>query len=139
LPGRKSRVGGTGNLDFGQNFGSNFALLFWGVKPVTFRPRAREEWEIICSARNQEIYWRIALLAYDEPIKTFRGSVKMTGTQKPERAITFAAPPIKFVFGSLANPRITLGQDLSIGLDQSARGHHGDRALGFKLTGFDRF
>jgi len=47
---------------------------------------------MICSARDQEIYWRIALLAYDEPIKTLHGSVKMTGTQKPVRAITFAAP-----------------------------------------------
>jgi hypothetical protein len=41
---------------------------------------------------NQEIYWRIALLAYDEPITTLRGSVEMTGTQKPVRAITFVAP-----------------------------------------------
>jgi len=70
----------------------HFCYFFWGVKPVTFLPRAREEWEMICSARNQEIYWRIAPLAYDEPIKTLRGSVKMTGTQKPVRAITFAAP-----------------------------------------------
>jgi hypothetical protein len=38
-------------------------------------------------ARNQEIYWPFALLAYDEPIRTLRGSVKMTGTQKPVRAI----------------------------------------------------
>ena len=48
------------------------------------------------NARNQEIYWRIALLAYDEPITTLRGSVKMTRTQKPVRAITFVAPT-KFV------------------------------------------
>jgi hypothetical protein len=66
--------------------------LFWGVKPVTFPPRAREEWGIICFARNQEIYWRIALLAYDEPIRTLRGSVQMTCAQKPVRAIIFAAP-----------------------------------------------
>ena len=48
------------------------------------------------NARNQEIYWRIALLAYDEPITTLRGSVKMTRTQKPVRAITFAAPTCFF-------------------------------------------
>jgi hypothetical protein len=73
---------------------------FGGVKPVTFPPRAREEWGIICFARNQEIYWRIALLASDEPIRTLRGSVKMTSTQKPVRAITFAAPTNVF-FGHL--------------------------------------
>jgi hypothetical protein len=48
------------------------------------------------NARNQEIYWRIAPLAYDEPITTLRGSVKMTRTQKPVCAITFVAPT-KFV------------------------------------------
>jgi len=46
---------------------------------------------------NQEINWRIALLVYDEPIKTLRGGVKITGTQKPVRAITFAAPK-KIIF-----------------------------------------
>ena len=79
----------------------HFCYFFGGVKPVTFFPRAREEWEPICSARNQEIYWRIAPLAYDDPIKTLRGSVKITGTQKPVRAITFAAPIFFYFFGSL--------------------------------------
>jgi len=41
---------------------------------------------------SQEIYWQIALLAYDEQITTLRGSVEMTGTQKPVSAITFVAP-----------------------------------------------
>jgi hypothetical protein len=64
-------------------------------------PRAREKWEIICFARQQEIYWRIALLAYDEPITTLRGSVEMTGTQKPVRAITFVSPEKVFFLASV--------------------------------------
>jgi hypothetical protein len=91
LPGRMSQVvgrDGTVNLDFGQYLATIFAL-FWGCQTRNF---PSFEWDNICSARNQEIYWRIALLAYDEPFKTLRGGVKMTGTQKPVRAITFAAP-----------------------------------------------
>jgi hypothetical protein len=100
LPGRKSRVGGrdrTVNLDRGQDLATIFALCysFWGVQPVTFLPRAREAWKIICSARNQELYWRIALLAYDEPIKTLHGSVKMTGTQKPVQYMQLLLLPEK--------------------------------------------
>jgi hypothetical protein len=55
---------------------------------------------MICFARNQEIHWRIALLAYDEPITTLRGSVKVTGTQEPVRAITFGAPKTVFLLGA---------------------------------------
>ena len=72
-------------------------LSFLGYQTGNFPPRAREEWEIMCFARNQHINWRIALLADDEPITTLRGSVEMTGTQKPVRAITFVAPQ-KVVF-----------------------------------------
>jgi hypothetical protein len=64
LPGRKPRVRGrdrTVHVDFWHHLGR--ILHFWqnlaqlgGVKPVAFLPRAREELEIICSARNQEIY-----------------------------------------------------------------------------------
>ena len=81
----------TVNLDFGQNLATIFALLLlgWGCQTHNF---PSFEWDNICSARNLDIYWRIALLAYDEPIKTLRGGVKMTGTQKTVRAITFAAP-----------------------------------------------
>ena len=75
-----------------------FCYFLGGVKPLTFLTWAYEEWEFICSARNQKIYWRIALLAYDEPIKPLRGSVKMTGTQKQVRANTFATPK-KTCFG----------------------------------------
>jgi hypothetical protein len=90
-------------LDFGQDLATIFALLllFWGCQTGNF-PSAgarRVGNDLFCSI-NQEIYWRIALLAYDEPIKSLHGSVKMTGTQKPVRAITFAAPKKSCFFGA---------------------------------------
>ena len=82
-----------------QNLATIFDKLLHllGCQTGNFPPRAREEWGIICFARHQEIYWRIALLAYDEPITTLRGSVEMTGTQKPVSAITFVAPQKVFL------------------------------------------
>jgi hypothetical protein len=77
-----------------QNLATIFDQLLHllGCQTGNFPQRAREKWEIMCFDRHQEIYWRIALLAYDEPITTLRGSVEMTGTQKPVRAITFVSP-----------------------------------------------
>ena len=51
---------------------------------------------------------------YDEPIKTLRGSWKMTGTQKTVHAIScvakfFWGAESSYFLGSLDNPRITHG------------------------------
>jgi hypothetical protein len=50
-------------------------------KPPTFLLRAREQWGLVVlhcvfTSPYQEIYWLIALLASDEPIKTIGGFVK---------------------------------------------------------------
>jgi len=76
-----------------QNLATIFDKLLHllGCQTGNFPPRAREKSEIICFDRHQEIYWRIDLLAYDEPITSLR-DVEMTGTQKPVRAITFVSP-----------------------------------------------
>jgi hypothetical protein len=49
----------------------------------------------------QEIYWRIALLAYDEPSKTLRAWLREYDRYtKTRRAITFAAPKKVFFWES---------------------------------------
>ena len=85
-----------------QNLATIFDKLLHllGCHTGNFPPRAREKWEIICFDRHQEIYRRIALLAYDEPITTLRDSVEMTGTQN-RYAQLLLVPPKKFFFWRL--------------------------------------
>ena len=65
------------------------------------RPRRNPSVHFLMQPLPQEIYWRIALLAYDEPSKTLRAWLREYDRYtKTRRAITFAAPKKVFFWES---------------------------------------